>query len=202
MSGVLTEQAILSKAKVQKLSDVHNLTMWGLKLVNVSIIKECTNIETLTLSSNAVESLEVLSHCKKLREVFLRKNNIQSLNELYYLRGLEKLKTLWLSDNPLAEEPDYRLFCIAVLPQLTKLDETDITPEEHTRAKVKFPSPESVVKPPASLSVAAKPAPQPQNVLPDTQHRILDCILTLLPELDSNSLDALSEQILAIRQQK
>ena len=60
----------------------------------------------------------------------MRKNNIVDLGEVQYLTKLPKLQTLWLSHNPCAENPYYRLYVIRMLPGLVKLDNADITQEE------------------------------------------------------------------------
>jgi hypothetical protein len=64
----------------------------------------------------------------------LRKNNIASLEELKYLQRMPSLRyksiaskltlarVLWLSDNPCADLPHYRLHVIKMVPQLAKLD--------------------------------------------------------------------------------
>lgn len=40
------------------------------------------------------------------------------------------LKVLWLSENPISAYPNYRMFVLKILPNLTKLDEVEVTPEE------------------------------------------------------------------------
>jgi cilla- and flagella-associated protein len=44
------------------------------------------------------------------------------------------LKVLWLWDNPIAEHPLYRQYIIKLLPNLTKLDNANVTPEEKSEA--------------------------------------------------------------------
>lgn len=73
-------------------------------------------------SVNSISSLEDFSHCNNLQELYIRKNNITELAEIRHLRDLQKLKNLWLADNPCAECDDYRLTVIRALPQLQKLD--------------------------------------------------------------------------------
>ena len=41
---------------------------------------------------------------------------------------------LWLSDNPCATQNTYRPFVIKTLPQLVKLDSSEITDEERKKA--------------------------------------------------------------------
>ena len=194
----LTQETILKKAQVSKLEEVQHLNFWGNSLEDVSIISKCPNVETIALSVNNVKTLKPFANCHKLKELFLRKNDIENLNELYYLRGLNSLQTLWLTDNPLFEKKDYRLFCIALLPQINKLDEVDITNDEKQLAKKMFPNPESVVKPPGEISAKppssapTKSAAPPQN---DAQVRALQAISVLLPTLDQNHLATLQLKI-------
>lgn len=180
----LTENDILNKTKVHELKDVKNISFWGMELEDVNIIKKLTNVVSITLSANNIKSLEVFSFCKKLKELFLRKNQISSLNELYYLHNLDNLQTLWLSDNPITNEKDYREFTIAFLPQLKNLDEIPVTDEECTAAKSKFSDLENIVK---------------EN---ETQESVLRAISDLLPLLNKDSLNALLHDINRIQQKQ
>ena len=58
----------------------------------------------------------------KLRELYVRSNTIASLKELQHVRGSLCLRVLWLSDNPCADDADYRMHAIQMLPQLHVLD--------------------------------------------------------------------------------
>lgn len=64
----------------------------------------------------------------------LRRNKITELDEILHLRNLKNLQVLWLSENPVAKDPNYRLFCIKHLPFLQKLDDKNVTPEEKEMA--------------------------------------------------------------------
>ena len=41
-----------------------------------------------------------MSRCRQLSELYLRKNSIPSLAELIHLKGLPRLRVLWLAENP------------------------------------------------------------------------------------------------------
>jgi len=58
----------------------------------------------------------------RLRELYLRKNSIRDISEIGCLKNLPKLRVLWLSDNPCANEEKYRMTVLKNLPKLTKLD--------------------------------------------------------------------------------
>ncbi|CAL1276044.1 unnamed protein product [Larinioides sclopetarius] len=131
----LTEHTVLARTRAQDLRSVRKLNAWGSELTDVSIVKKLPNVEVLSLSVNAISSLEDFSHCNNLQELYIRKNNISELAEIRHLRDLPKLKNLWLADNPCAESDDYRLTVIRALPQLQKLDNMPIRPDEIESAR-------------------------------------------------------------------
>lgn len=75
-------------------------------------------------SVNGVSTLEPVSQCRQLSELYLRKNRIPSLAELFYLKGLPRLRVLWLAENPCCgPNPHvYRMTVLRNLPHLQKLD--------------------------------------------------------------------------------
>ncbi|XP_012916807.1 cilia- and flagella-associated protein 410 isoform X2 [Mustela putorius furo] len=94
------------------------------------------SLEVITLSVNSVSTLEPVSQCRQLSELYLRKNRIPSLAELFYLKGLPRLRVLWLAENPCCG-PDphlYRMTVLRNLPHLQKLDNQPVTEEELSRA--------------------------------------------------------------------
>jgi hypothetical protein len=132
---VLTPQLIKAKTKHEKLEDVKNLNLWGQEVSDLSVLAQMPNVEVLSLSVNKIPSLKDFRHCSKLQELFLRKNEIKDIQELRYLKGLPNLSVLWLNDNPCAEHPDFRLHVARNLPNVTKLDNQPITPEEQEACK-------------------------------------------------------------------
>ncbi len=83
---------------------------------------------------NNISTLSPFQHCPKLQELYLRKNKIGDLREVVHLSRLPQLKVLWLSENPVSELPLYRETVLKLLPQLKKLDNQLVTPEEVGRA--------------------------------------------------------------------
>lgn len=69
------------------------------------------------------------------QELYLRKNCITDLREIRHLIKLPSLKVLWLHDNPCATVDNYREIVIHHLPNLVKLDNNIITPEEKQEAQ-------------------------------------------------------------------
>lgn len=58
----------------------------------------------------------------RLKELYLRKNSINDISEIGFLKKLPKLRVLWLSDNPCADNPNYRNTVLKNLPKLIRLD--------------------------------------------------------------------------------
>lgn len=193
----LTEEIVLKKSKAANLADVKNLNLWGLNIGDVSFIENVPNVETIALSVNSVRTLKPFSSCSQLRELFLRKNKISSFEELFHLQKLENLTVLWLSENPITEQDDYRNIVIAILPKLTKLDQEDISPAEKEQAIKKYPNPRSVfqtVQHESHKNVLAEPT--------GSQQRILNAINILLPELDEDTLEVLYDTVQQYKKRK
>ncbi|XP_032349572.1 cilia- and flagella-associated protein 410 isoform X1 [Camelus ferus] len=87
---------------------------------------------------NSISSLEPVSRCRQLSELYLRGNRIASLAELSHLKGLPRLRVLWLAGNPCcgACPHRYRMTVLRTLPQLQKLDNQAVTEEEVSRALI------------------------------------------------------------------
>jgi hypothetical protein len=130
MSKKLTRELIVQKIRSDRLGSIKNLNLWGTNLDDVSLIQEMPSLEIISLSVNKIRTLKPFSYLPKLRELYLRKNMIADLNEIKYLIENLNLRVLWLSENPICENPNYRNIVISILPQLVKLDETLISDEE------------------------------------------------------------------------
>ena len=107
-----------------------SLNLWGQDLSDVSLLTQMCAVEVLSLSVNNISSLKDFSSCHKLQELYLRKNEVSFLadhnayrlqplalyafvqipdvSEVSHLANLQDLRVLWLSDNPCAQNPDYR----------------------------------------------------------------------------------------------
>ncbi|KAL4672327.1 hypothetical protein H8957_009620 [Semnopithecus entellus] len=108
----------------------------GSRLTDISICREMPSLEVITLSVNSISTLEPVSRCQRLSELYLRRNRIPSLAELFYLKGLPRLRVLWLAENPCcgASPHRYRMTVLRTLPRLQKLDNQAVTEEELSRA--------------------------------------------------------------------
>lgn len=177
----LTPEMILKGKNVSTLDEIENLNLWGSNLSDISIIKNLTHLKTAGLSANHIENLESFSNCHELRELFLRNNLISDFHQLDHLVNLKNLRILWLTDNPIEKTENYRINVISKLPQLTKLDEKDITEEERSLAH--------------SSSNGHRSPPPTTSTATQTQKRVLQSIAVLLPELYPENLDLLKDHI-------
>ncbi|KAK8892367.1 DNA damage response, detection of DNA damage [Tritrichomonas musculus] len=214
---VLSEEMIQQRTK-QKLSEVKNLNMWGYDLTDVSIVKKMPNLEVISLSLNHISSLLFFKDCKHLRDLFLRHNLISNFSELQHLKKLPALRSLWLSENPITSNPNYRLRVIHELPNLIKLDESDVTEEEKKKAKsMTFDDSElgkidnflqdTELNHPQNNSTNNNSTTHPKRILKlppsslnmsnqkNDDKPLITAILALLPELSNDSLDIVIQKV-------
>ena len=123
MSKKLSRELIAQKVKSDRIESIRNLNLWGSNIEDISIIREMPSLEIVSLSVNKIRTLAPFANLQNLRELYLRRNLIANLNEIKYLTNCENLTVLWLSENPICDNPNYRKIVISVLPQLAKLDD-------------------------------------------------------------------------------
>lgn len=182
------------------------MNLWGNDIEDVRILSDIPNVEVLSLSVNKISTLRDFSYCKKLTELYLRKNLVADLDEVRSLQALPNLRILWLWDNPIAEKGNYRSSVIRALPNLVKLDNQPVSPEEKSAA-VHTPIPAPTVARPRrepspvlrpSTSADVKPA-HPMRSKPslgDSHNENLLCaVLALLKELDEHGLELVKQDI-------
>jgi len=134
MSKKLTHEFIATRVKNDRIENIKSINFWGNDIEEVSILRQMQNLEVISLSVNKIKSLRDFGYLKNLRELYLRKNLISDINEIKFLANCSNLRVLWINENPIALNKNYRLFVISCLPQLTKLDDNVITQEEKMQA--------------------------------------------------------------------
>lgn len=189
--NALTEQAVLEKSKASSLSEVKSITFWGADIQDVSIVSKMPNLESVSLSANKISSLQPFASCPNLKEIFLRRNHVANLSEFDYLKGLSQLRVLWFSDNPVASVEGYRDYIIRTLPQVIKLDEEDIIPEQRAKAKASEPVKKSK---PRLLNLS--PANHQSNAT--VQIAFLNASVELVQLLSTNQLNTLESEIVKL----
>lgn len=138
MSKKLSRELIAQKVKSDRIESIRNLNLWGSNIEDISIIEEMPSLEIVSLSVNKIRTLRPFANLQNLRELYLRRNNITNLNEIKYLTDCQNLSVLWLSENPICDNPNYRAVVICILPQLQKLDDVAITDSEREKAEKKL----------------------------------------------------------------
>ena len=138
MSKKLSRELIAQKVKSDRIESIRNLNLWGSNIEDISIIEEMPSLEIVSLSVNKIRTLRPFANLANLRELYLRRNLIANLNEIKYLTDCQNLNVLWLSENPICDNPNYRAVVICILPQLQKLDDIAITEEEREKAEKKL----------------------------------------------------------------
>ncbi|KAL8612961.1 hypothetical protein ACOMHN_001044 [Nucella lapillus] len=121
-------------ALAEKETGSTKLTEAASRIGDASLVRQMPNLEVCSLSVNELTSLEDFAHCPSLQELYIRKNLVETLSDVLHLRKLERLRVLWLSDNPCSEGDNYRMTVLRTLPNLQKLDNFVVTEEEINKA--------------------------------------------------------------------
>jgi len=103
------------------------------KLENLNRLKE---MNYLNVAMNNIEKIEGLSQCEYLEKLDLTMNFVRVLSNLEEELGpCIFLRDLYLTGNPCTQFPNYRDYVIAAVPQITRLDGTEITKTERIKAQ-------------------------------------------------------------------
>ncbi|XP_067326674.1 leucine-rich repeat-containing protein 72 [Anolis sagrei] len=102
------------------------------KIQNLAFLKHNSCMAELYLNNNEIRTIEgALKHMRSLKILVLHNNQLKdletSVKELHRMRSLQ---TLNLFNNPLSQDPRYRLYVIYHIPSVTLLDRKDVTAKE------------------------------------------------------------------------
>jgi hypothetical protein len=139
METALTMNLVLQKTKNGSADGVRKLNVCGAQLNGIDVLAQFPNLEVCSLSVNDVYDLSVFGSVQNITELYMRRNNVSDFSNILHLAGLRHMRVLSLTENPVAQHPDYRSFVIACLPQLQKLDADDISADERAAASHMFP---------------------------------------------------------------
>lgn len=125
----------------------------GNRLTRIDNLETNFRIQEVYVENNSLVSLNGLRNFKFLRVLLASKNQLRNLDkQIALLAKFAFMKKLDLFDNPVAEEPDYRLRLIYHVPQVEILDKHAVKGEERVRADQVVPNLDKV-----SLAKAEKP---------------------------------------------
>lgn len=130
----LTAALVQAKSKTDNLKMIASLSVWSIGFHDVSILRQMVSLEIVSLPVNRISTLKDFQGLAKLRELSVRDNCIRDLRELLYLRNCKALENIWIVGNPCAEAANARITAIAILPQLKKLNNIEITQNERQQS--------------------------------------------------------------------
>uniref|UniRef100_A0A8B9QWL7 Leucine-rich repeat-containing protein 72 n=1 Tax=Anas platyrhynchos TaxID=8839 RepID=A0A8B9QWL7_ANAPL len=134
---------------IPSLSRFHRLRyLWinNNKIQDLTFLKKNYCLTELYLNDNEITDISgALKHLCALQILLLHNNQLKQLGKtVKELKGIISLQTLNLFHNPLAHDPDYRLYVIHFLPSVQLLDRKYCEFGNHTN-KVPFENPEDAV---------------------------------------------------------
>ncbi|NXY34731.1 LRC72 protein, partial [Pomatorhinus ruficollis] len=106
------------------------------KIQDLTFLIKNYSLTELYLNNNELTDISgALKHLCSLQILFLHNNELKKLGKtVKELKGMISLKILNLFQNPLAYDPDYRLYVIYFLPSVQLLDRKLVTPRERESA--------------------------------------------------------------------
>ena len=164
----ITKELLKKRAEHNEgiLSSLEEITLHQYDIEKIELLNSlCRHLKILYLQNNQIEKIENLNRLKELQYLNLALNNIskienlsscESLNKLdltlnfvdidefessmHSLKTNEFLADLHLTGNPCTDYDRYRLFVIHSLPQLKRLDATEIKKSERILARQQYSS--------------------------------------------------------------
>jgi len=140
-------QEVLEKCRC----NLTHLDMSNNKVSDLRFLAEMTALQTLVLDNNQVTSQVKMPRLPNLTTLWLNRNRIDNLGLFMttLAESCPSLTGLCLMNNPAApsyfnggtyqQYVDYRYFVISVLPKLTHLDHSPVTPQERSEAARLYP---------------------------------------------------------------
>ncbi|KAK2167257.1 hypothetical protein LSH36_30g00029 [Paralvinella palmiformis] len=118
------------------LPNLKNLFMAANQITKLEGLDQLEHLATLHLRDNQLENLDGFSeNMKNLQYINLRGNNITDMKQIKKLMVLPLLRAVALSDNPIADEDDYRMEVLIALRRIERLDKDEYTDEERQEAQ-------------------------------------------------------------------
>lgn len=129
----------LDAIHILKSTDIHSTI--DLSKNSITYLPEFPNLlrlETLILSNNHIRNISGLSKLVNLQVLSVTFNEILLLSDLEELKDLKALRALYMTNNPIMKNKDYRLWCIWRFPTLQVLDFQRVKDSERKQASMLF----------------------------------------------------------------
>ncbi|KAK3101130.1 hypothetical protein FSP39_001177 [Pinctada imbricata] len=137
------EQLYLANKDLDEVIDLgrfkHLRTLWlnGNKLRRINCLKYNFNLAELHLQNNHLIEIEgALRHLTCMKVLMLQNNQLTKLEKVVQeFQKMQTLHTLNLFNNPIAQEPDYRIFVLNSVPSIQLLDRQEVQKKERDNAR-------------------------------------------------------------------
>ncbi|MFT7798244.1 leucine-rich repeat and guanylate kinase domain-containing protein [Arapaima gigas] len=120
------------------------ISLRGNQIQRIKNVSQLQTLQSFDLAFNKIQSLCGLKNLDLLGTIDLEGNQVSEIKEVSHLHDLPLLRTLNLKQNPVQDEPDYRLAIIFLLQRLTSLDQQEVTVEEKVSTVNKYDPPVEV----------------------------------------------------------
>lgn len=109
---------------------IQELNLGGNSISSLEGLDKLPRLSNLNISNNDVMSLSALKGCKQLRVLNACDNRVVFIRQTEFLSGLPWLGVLELMGNPCSKKQYYRRRVLFRLPNLERLDKSNVAPEE------------------------------------------------------------------------
>ncbi|XP_051641958.1 leucine-rich repeat-containing protein 72 isoform X2 [Manacus candei] len=132
----LARQGLRSIPSLSQFNRLKYLWLNNNKIQDLNFLIKNYCLTELYLNNNELTDISgALKHLCSLQILFLHNNELKKLGKtVKELKGMISLHTLNLFQNPLAYDPDYRLYVIHILPSVQLLDRKLVTQRERESA--------------------------------------------------------------------
>ncbi|XP_064532018.1 leucine-rich repeat-containing protein 72 [Pseudopipra pipra] len=132
----LARQGLRSVPSLSQFNRLKYLWLNNNKIQDLNFLIKNYCLTELYLNNNELTDISgALKHLCSLQILFLHNNELKKLGKtVKELKGMISLHTLNLFQNPLAYDPDYRLYVIYILPSVQLLDRKLVTQRERESA--------------------------------------------------------------------
>ncbi|XP_027540679.1 leucine-rich repeat-containing protein 72 isoform X4 [Neopelma chrysocephalum] len=132
----LARQGLRSIPSLSQFNRLKYLWLNNNKIQDLNFLIKNYCLTELYLNNNELTDISgALKHLCSLQILFLHNNELKNLGKtVKELKGMISLHTLNLFQNPLAYDPDYRLYVIYILPSVQLLDRKLVTQRERESA--------------------------------------------------------------------